>query len=65
LDSSRWEEIVMKGKSVHRESDLSHGAVARRSFPRVAVARRLDSNPPTRVWSLLLPPRFSPGSDRK
>ena len=32
----------------------------RQSVPRVAVVRRIDSKPPTRVWSLLLPPSFSP-----
>jgi hypothetical protein len=31
--------------------------------PRVAVARALDRERPTRVWSLLLPPAFPP--DRK
>jgi hypothetical protein len=65
LDSSRWEKIVLKVKSIHCESALPHRGVERRSFPRVAVVRRLDSNRPTRVWSLLLPPRIFPGSGRK
>jgi hypothetical protein len=35
----------------------------RKRTPRVAVARALDRERPTRVWSLLLPPAFPP--DRK
>jgi hypothetical protein len=31
-----------------------------RPVPRVAVVRRIDSERPTRVWSLLLPPGFRP-----
>ena len=59
------EEVHVNVKSVHHESASSQVTVERRSFPRVAVARRLDSNRPTRVWSLLLPPRFFPNSGRK
>jgi hypothetical protein len=55
----------MKVKSLARESASSPQAtVERRSLPRVAVVRRIDSKRPTRVWSLLLPPSFS-DSDRK
>ena len=48
----------MNVKSPHRESASLEVAVERRQFPRVAVVRRIDSKPPTRVWSLLLPPSF-------
>ena len=49
----------MNVKSPHRESASPEVAVERRQFPRVAVVRRIDSKPPARVWSLLLPPSFS------
>jgi hypothetical protein len=52
------EEVLMKVKSLDRESASSQAAVQRRPFPRVVVARRIDSKRPTRVWSLLLPPSF-------
>ncbi len=55
----------MEFKSRDPESPSRKVAGERRSFPRVAVARRLDTNRPGRVWSLLLPPRFLPGSGRK
>ena len=48
----------MNVKSPHRESASPEVAVERRQFPRVAVVRRIDSKPPTRVWSLLLAPSF-------
>ena len=48
----------MKVESLHRESASPEAAVERRQFPRVAVVRRIDSERPTRVWSLLLPPSF-------
>ena len=48
----------MNVKSPHRESAPPEVTVERRQFPRVAVVRRIDSKPPTRVWSLLLPPSF-------
>jgi len=53
----------MRVKSLHRGS-VSSQTVDRRRVPRVAVARRIDSKAPTRVWSLLLPPSFRP-SERK
>jgi len=42
----------MTVKSLHRESASSQ-PVDRRRVPQVAVARRIDSKPPIRVWSLL------------
>ena len=48
----------MKAKSLQRESASWQAAVERRPCPRVAVARRIDSKRPARVWSLLLPPSF-------
>jgi len=54
----------MKAKSLQCESPSSQAAVERRASPRVAVAQRIDSKRPTRVWSLLLPPSF-PNSGRK
>ena len=53
------EEVVMKVKSQRHESASPQASVGRRRVPRVAVARRFDSERPTRVWSLLLPPSFS------
>jgi len=62
LHSSRREEVslLMKVKLLDRGSTASRPAVDRQPVPRVAVARRIDSQRPTRVWSLLLPPRFRP-----
>jgi len=51
----------MKNKSPDRGSVSPRAGVERRRVPRVAVARRIDSKRPTRVWSLLLPPSFRPG----
>jgi hypothetical protein len=48
----------MNAKSRQRESTSSETVVKRRRSPRVAMARRIDSKRPTRVWSLLLPPNF-------
>jgi hypothetical protein len=48
----------MKVRSQRRESASPQIDVPRRRVPRVAVARQIDSERPTRVWSLLLPPRF-------
>ena len=48
----------MKVRFQRRESASPQIDVPRRRVPRVAVARRIDSERPTRVWSLLLPPRF-------
>ena len=48
----------MNVKSRHRESTPPVVAAERHGFTRVAVIRRIDSKPPTRVWSLLLPPSF-------
>jgi hypothetical protein len=52
----------MKVKSHHHASSSPQADVERRRVPRVAVAPRIDSTRPTRVWSLLLPPSFRPGS---
>ena len=49
----------MKVKSL-RGSASPLADANRQPVPRVAVVRRIDSKPPTRVWSLLLPPSFSP-----
>ena len=54
----------MNVKSRHRESTPPVVAAERHGFTRVAVIRRIDSKPPTRVWSLLLPPSFLT-SDRR
>ncbi|MGA2924777.1 MAG: hypothetical protein ABSG43_02095 [Solirubrobacteraceae bacterium] len=43
------------------KSPSAQAVAERRPFPQVAVARRIDSGRPTRVWSLLLPPRFLDG----
>ena len=43
-----------------RGSASRQGDVDRQPVPRVAVVRRIDTKRPTRVWSLLLPPSFSP-----
>ena len=51
----------MKAKLLRRGSASRQASVDRQPVPRVAVARRIDSNRPTRVWSLLLPPSFRPG----
>jgi hypothetical protein len=48
----------MKVRSQRGESASPQVDVLRRRVPRVAVARRIDSGRPTRVWSLLLPPSF-------
>ena len=50
----------MKVKSFP-ESALPRADVNRQPVPRVAVVRRIDPQGPIRVWSLLLPPSFSPG----
>jgi len=63
-DSSRWEEVLVKVKLLHRESVSRQGDVERQPVPRVAVARRIDSKRPTRVWSLLLPPSFRSGGHK-
>lgn len=60
MHSSKWEEVLMKVKSL-RESASRRADVNRQPVPRVAVVRRIDPKRPTRVWSLLLPPSFSPG----
>ena len=60
VNSSLREEVLMKVKSL-RESASPRGDVNRQPVPRVAVVRRIDPKRPTRVWSLLLPPSFSPG----
>ncbi len=45
--------------SPNREPVPSQAAVELRPFPHVvAVARRIDSKRPMRVWSLLPPPSF-------
>jgi hypothetical protein len=64
MHSSRWEEVLMKVKLLRRGSASPRADVDRQPVPRVAVARRIDSKRPTRVWSLLLPPSFRP-RDRK
>jgi hypothetical protein len=51
----------MKIKSLRRGSPSPPADVDRQPVPHVAVARRIDSKRPTRVWSLLLPPSFRPG----
>ena len=63
MHSSKWEEVLMKVKSL-REPVSPRADVNRQPVPRVAVVRRIDPKRPTRVWSLLLPPSFSP-SGRK
>ena len=60
MHSSKWEEVLMKVKSL-REPASPRADVNRQPVPRVAVVRRIDPKRPTRVWSLLLPPSFSPG----
>ena len=50
----------MKVKSL-RGSASPRADVDGQPVPRVAVVRRIDSKRPTRVWSMLLPPSFSPG----
>ena len=55
----------MEVKSRDRESASRKVVDERSSFPRVAVARRLDTSRPGRVWSVLLPPRFLQGSGQK
>jgi len=55
----------MKAKPLQRESASSEAAVERRASPRVAVARRIDSKRPTRVWSLLPPPTFPNNGPKK
>jgi len=57
---SRWEELMMKTKLIPPGSVVRPPNIDRRPMPRSAVARRIDSKPPTRVWSLLLPPAFRP-----
>jgi len=47
--------------AAHGEQASSQPAAARRPSPQVAVARRIDSARPARVWSLLLPPSFLRG----
>jgi hypothetical protein len=54
----KWEEVGMKVRSQRRESASPCVDVPRRRVPHVAVARRIDSDRPTRVWSLLVPPSF-------
>ena len=54
----------MKAKSLDRESASSKAAAERRPSRRLVVARRIESQRPTRVWSLLLPPSF-PDPGRK
>ena len=54
----------MKVKSLRRGSASPRADVDRRAVPRVAMVRRIDSKPPTRVWSLLLPPSFRPGGGK-
>ena len=48
----------MRATSLHRGSASAQADAERRPSPRLVVARRIDSARPTRVWSLLLPPRF-------
>jgi hypothetical protein len=44
-----------------RDSAWPQAGVEQRSFRRVVVARRVGSERPTRMWSLLLPPHFDVG----
>lgn len=55
----------MEVKSSYPESALPQGGVERDPLPRVVVARRIDPNRPTRVWSLLLPPSFLDGGRKQ
>jgi hypothetical protein len=58
---SAREEVLMKTQAPDRRSGSAEAGVERRPFRRVVVARRVDSERPTRMWSLLLPPRFDIG----
>jgi 3-hydroxybutyryl-CoA dehydrogenase len=51
----------MKTQARDRNSTRPQAGVERRPFRRVVVARRVDSERPTRVWSLLLPQNFAIG----
>lgn len=51
----------MKSQAPDRNSACPQADVERRPFRRVVVARRVDSERPTRVWSLLLPQSFGIG----
>jgi 3-hydroxybutyryl-CoA dehydrogenase len=51
----------MNTDAPHRTSASLQAGVERRPFRRVVVARRVDSERPTRMWSLLLPQSFDIG----
>ena len=51
----------METQARDRRLASPQAGVERRRFGRVVVARRVDSERPTRVWSLLLPPGFDIG----
>lgn len=51
----------MKTQAPDRNSASPQAGVERRWFRRVVVARPVDSQRPTRVWSLLLPQQFDLG----
>ncbi|MGZ6636866.1 MAG: 3-hydroxyacyl-CoA dehydrogenase NAD-binding domain-containing protein [Solirubrobacteraceae bacterium] len=51
----------MKIQAPDRNSAWPRAGAKRRPFRRVVVARRVDSDRPTRVWSLLLPQNFDIG----
>jgi hypothetical protein len=58
---SAREEVLMKTQAPDRNSAWPQAGVERRPFRRVVVARRVDSERPTRMWSLLLPQNFDIG----
>ena len=58
---SAREEVVMNTQAPDRESAWPQARVERRAFRRVVVARRVDSERPARMWSLLLPQGFDIG----
>jgi hypothetical protein len=51
----------MKPQAPDRNSVWRQAGVERRAFRRVVVVRRVDSERPTRMWSLLLPQNFDIG----
>ena len=55
----------MKTQARDRNSASPQAGVERGAFRRVVVARRVDSERPTRVWSLLLPQKFDIPPDRE
>jgi 3-hydroxybutyryl-CoA dehydrogenase len=55
----------MNTQAPDRNSTWPQAGVERRPFRRVVVARRVDSERPTRMWSLLLPQNFDIGDQSR